>query len=88
MLKGFKNLKNNNLEVYNKISSNLKSTLFSDLNYGIAVSHIINSNRLSAIYYLVVSIFIDGRTKIKHKILLIFKLITFQKMDKLLLLIG
>jgi len=88
MLKGFKNLKNNNLEVYNKISSNLKSSLFSDLNYGIAVSHIINSNRLSAIYYLIVSILIDSRTKRKHKILLIFKLITLQKMDKLLLLIG
>jgi glycosyltransferase involved in cell wall biosynthesis len=88
MLKGFKNLKNNNLEVYNKISSNLKSFLFSDLNYGIAVSHIINSNRLSAIYYLIVSILIDSRTKRKHKILLIFKLITLQKMDKLLLLIG
>jgi glycosyltransferase involved in cell wall biosynthesis len=88
MLKGFKKLKNNNPEVYNKISSNLKSSLFSDLNYGIAVSHIINSNRLSAIFYLIVSILIDCRTKIKHKILLIFKLITFQKMDKLLLLIG
>jgi len=88
MLKGFKNLKNNNLEVYNKISSNLKSALYSDLYYGIAVSHIINSNRLTATYYLIVSILIDSRTKRKHKILLIFKLITFQKMDKLLLLIG
>jgi glycosyltransferase involved in cell wall biosynthesis len=88
MLKGFKNLKKNNLEVYNKISSNLKSALYSDLYYGVAVSHIINSNRLSAIYYLLVSLLIDSRSKRKHKILLIFKLITLQKMDKLLLLIG
>jgi glycosyltransferase involved in cell wall biosynthesis len=88
MLKGFKNLKNNNPKVYNKISGHLKSALFSDLYYGIAVSHIINSNRFSAIFHLLVSFFIDSRSKTKHKILLIYKLVTFHKMDKLLLLIG
>ena len=61
MLKGFKNFKVNNLEVYTKISKELKNHLFSDLYYGIAVSHLINNNRFSVIYNLLISLVISNR---------------------------
>ncbi len=88
MLRGFKNFKKNNPFIYNKISKKLKSIIFSDLYYGIAVSHLINSNRFTVLYYLIISLIIDTKSKRKHKILLISKLITFQKMNKILFLIG
>ena len=88
MLRGFKNFEKNNPFVYNKISKKLRTILISDLYYGMAVSHIINSKRFIALYYLIISIIIDKESKRKHKILLILKLITLQKMEKILFLVG
>ena len=88
MLRGFKNFEKNNPFVYNKISKKLRTILISDLYYGMAVSHLINSKRFIALYYLIISIIIDKESKRKHKILLILKLITFQKMEKILFLVG
>ena len=88
MVKGFRNFKVNNREVYNKISKELKQHLFSDLYYGIAVSHLINNNRFSVVYNLLISLVIDSKTKRNHKLLLLIKLLTFQKMKEILMLIG
>lgn len=88
MLKGFKNFKKNNPIVFNRISKKIIRFYFSDLYYGIAVSHKINSNRFLVLYYLLISIVIDYRSKTKHKFLLIIKVISFQKLNKILKLIG
>ena len=88
MLKGFKNFKKNNPPVFNQISKKVIRCLFSDLYYGIAVYQMINTNRVLVLYYLIISIAIDVRSKTKHKVLLLVKLITFTKMDRILKIIG
>ena len=88
MLLGFDNFKKNNPLVFNKISKKVKSILFSDLYYGVAVSHLINYNRFSVIYNLLISLTLDAKTKRNHKLLLLYKLLTFRNMDKISKLIG
>ena len=88
MLLGFNNFKKNNPVVFNKISRKLKSILYSDLYYGVAISHIINNNRFSVIYNLLISLVLDAKTKRNHKLLLLYKLLTFHNMNKISNLIG
>jgi glycosyltransferase involved in cell wall biosynthesis len=88
IIKGFKNFKKNNTSVYNKVSKKLKQKKYSELYYGVTVSYIINSERFLSIYYIFISLIYDLKRKKRHKFLLIYKLISFQKMNDILKIIG
>ena len=82
MLLGIDSLKKNNYKVYSKISRKFRVKIKSGLYYGVGFSNIINGNRFLALFYMIKSLILNiNNIQSKHKILLIFKLLTFKRLS-------